>query len=395
MSSRKRTASNPARSPVKRPAPPGKQRIEITLDGKTLLLLSALLLATLLAYYPAWHGGMLWDDNAHITTPELRSAQGLWRIWFDLGATQQYYPVVHSAFWVLFKLWRSSTLGYHLVNIVLHVLSAFLLALILRRLSIPGAWLAAMIFALHPVCVESVAWIAELKNTLSGMFYLGAALAYLQFDERRQKRFYALAAALFILALLSKSVTATLPAGLLIVFWWQRGTICRRRDIVPLLPFFIVGVGGGLFTAWVERTQIGAQGAAFDFSLVERCLIAGRATWFYLAKLCWPANLIFIYQRWQISQDVWWQYLYPLGVLALLAGLWLIRKRSRAPLAAMLFFLATLFPALGFFNVYPFVFSFVADHFQYLASIAIITLFAAASTTFLKRWKPQIGRAHV
>jgi tetratricopeptide (TPR) repeat protein len=389
MSSRKRTASNPARPPVKRPTPPGQQRIETTLGKKTLLLLPALLLATLLAYYPAWHGGMLWDDNAHITTPGLRSVEGLGRIWFDLGATQQYYPVVHSAFWVLFKLWGSTTLGYHLVNIVLHVLSAFLLALILRRLSIPGAWLAAMIFALHPVCVESVAWIAELKNTLSGALYLGAALAYFQFDERRQKRSYALAAALFILALLSKSVTATLPAGLLIIFWWQRGTIGRRRDIVPLMPFFIVGVGGGLFTAWVERTQIGAQGAGFDFNLVERCLIAGRAVWFYLAKLCWPANLIFIYPRWQVSQDVWWQYLYPLGALALLAGLWLIRKRSRAPLAAMLFFCGTLFPALGFFNVYPFVFSFVADHFQYLASIAIITLFSAASTTFLKRWKPR------
>jgi tetratricopeptide (TPR) repeat protein len=389
MSSRKRNTSNQIRPPAKRPTPPGKHHIETTLDGKSLLLVSALLLATLLAYYPAWHGGMLWDDNAHITTPELRSADGLWRIWFDLGATQQYYPVVHSTFWVLFKLWGSATLGYHLVNIVLHVLSAFLLALILRRLSIPGAWLAAMIFALHPVCVESVAWIAELKNTLSGAFYLGAALAYFQFDEKRQKRFYALAAALFILALLSKSVTATLPAGLLIIFWWQRGTIDRRRDIIPLLPFFIVGVGGGLFTAWVERTQIGARGATFDFTVVERCLIAGRATWFYLAKLCWPADLIFIYPRWQISQDVWWQYLYPFGILALLAGLWLIRKSSRAPLAAMLLFCGTLFPALGFFNVYPFVFSFVADHFQYLASIAIITLFAAASTNFLKRWIPR------
>jgi len=195
MSSRKRNASNPIRQPAKSLLPPIKQRTATTLDRKTLLLLSALLLATMLAYYPSWHGGMLWDDNAHITTPELRSAEGLWRIWFDLGATQQYYPAVHSAFWILFKLWGSATLGYHLVNIILHVLSAFLLALILRRLSIPGAWLAAMIFALHPVGVESVAWIAELKNTLSGAFYLGAALAYFQLtkggrnDSMRWQRF--------------------------------------------------------------------------------------------------------------------------------------------------------------------------------------------------------------
>jgi len=361
------------------------------------LLFPALLVATLAAYQPAWHGGMLWDDDAHITPAPLRSSDGLGRIWFDLGATQQYYPVVHSVFWFLFRLWGEDTLGYHLINIILHALSAFLLAVILRRLAVPGAVLAAAVFALHPVHVESVAWVTELKNTLSGALVLGAALAYLHFDGTRRKRCYALALALFVAAVLSKTVTATLPAALLVVFWWRRGSIDRRRDFLPLAPFFALGISAGLLTAWVERTLIGAYGAEFHFTFLERGLIAGRVIWFYLAKLFWPSNLVFIYPRWQVSQTIWWQYLYPLGVLALLAGLWFLRKRSRAPLAALLLFCGLLFPVLGFFNVYPFRFSFVADHFQYLASIPLIALVAAALATVAhrRRFRPVTAAAMI
>ena len=143
---------------------------------------AALLLVTLVAYAPVWHGGMLWDDDAHVTRSAFRSAAGLWRIWFEVGATQQYYPVLHSAFWVLHRVFGDETLGYHLVSIALHGLSACLFVVLLRRLRVPGALLAGVIFALHPVHVESVAWITELKNTLSGVWYLVAALAYLRFD---------------------------------------------------------------------------------------------------------------------------------------------------------------------------------------------------------------------
>ena len=361
--------------------------------GPLLGLLAALLAVTLVAYYPAWHGGLLWDDDGHLTPSALQSVGGLWRIWFDVGATQQYYPAVHTAFWLLHRLWGDSTLGYHLVNIALHACSAFLVAVILRRLRAPGAVLAAVIFALHPVHVESVAWISEMKNTLSGVFYLGAALAYLRFDARRQKRSYALAIVLFGLALLSKTVTATLPAGLVVVVWWLRGRIRWRTDIVPLVPFFTLGAGAGVLTMWVERTFIGAQGAEFSPSLIGRFLVAGRAVWFYLAKLVWPADLIFIYPRWQIDAQAAWQYLFPLGVAALLVTLWLLRTRTRAPLAALLFFGVTLGPALGFVNVFPFRYSFVADHFQYLASIPIIALFSAGMATLARRWRLNGGLA--
>jgi len=333
--------------------------------------------ATLVAYQPVWHGTALWDDDAHLTRVELQPLAGLWRIWFSLGATQQYYPVTHSMFWLLHRVAGSETLAYHLVNIVLHATSAFLAVMILRRLAAPGAMLAGVIFALHPVHVESVAWMTELKNTLSGVCYLSAMLVYLDFDRSRLRSRYLLALALFVVALLSKSVTATLPAALLVVFWWRRGRLDWRADIVPLVPWLAIGAGAGFFTAWVERTQIGAQGAAFNFNAVERLLIAGRVIWFYLGKLVWPADLIFNYPRWRIDMGDGVQYLYPLAVAGLVAALWGLRQRSRAPLAAMLIFCGTLVPVLGFVNVYPFVFSFVADHFQYLASLPIIALASA------------------
>ena len=317
-----------------------------------------------------------------MTRAELQSADGLRRIWFDVGATQQYYPVTHTAFWVLGRIAGRDTFGYHLLNIALHSLSAWLVGMILRRLAMPGAWLAAVIFALHPVHVESVAWITELKNTLSGAFYLAAAWWYLRFDEERETRSYVAAIVLFALALLSKTVTATLPAALLVVFWWRRGRLDWRRDVRPLVPFLLLGVAAAVLTAWVERAFIGAVGEHYRLTPIERILVAGRAIWFYLATLVWPIDLMFNYPRWPVSPQVWWHYLFPAGFRsALVAGLWWWRARSRGPLAAVLFFAGTLVPALGFFDVYPFRFSFVADHFQYLASLGIIALAAAGVMT--------------
>jgi protein O-mannosyl-transferase len=349
----------------------------------------ALLFTTLAAYQPAWHGGLLWDDDKHVTSPELQPTHGLTRIWFDLGATQQYYPVTHSAFWVEHRLWGDATLPYHLVNIGLHVLSAFLLLLILRRLQVPGAEFAVALFALHPVQVQSVAWISELKNTLSGVLFLVSALIYLRFDSDRRSRDYAASLGLFVAALLAKSVTAVLPGVLLVIFWWRRGRLEWRRDIAPTLPFFALAASAGLFTAWVERTYIGAQGAEFHLSPIQRVLVAGRAIWFYLGKLLWPVDLNFEYPRWSIDPSAPLQYVYPLAALALLVICWLLRKRSRSPLAALLLFAGILFPALGFVNVYPFKYSFVADHFQYLAAIPIMALVSACAVAMRDRWLPS------
>jgi tetratricopeptide (TPR) repeat protein len=353
-----------------------------------------------LAYYPAIHGGFLWDDNAHVTAPELQPVAGLARIWFELGATQQYYPVLHSAFWIEHRLWGDAAVGYHWLNILLHAAAAGLLVRLLRRLAIPGAWLAGCVFALHPVGVESVAWITEQKNTLSAVFYLLAACAYLRFEEERGSgratagawRCYAVASALFVLAILTKSVTATLPAALLVVAWWRRGRISWRGEVAPLLPWFAVGIVAGLFTAWVERKLIGAEGAAYDLDFLQRCVLAGRAVWFYVGKLLWPADLMFVYPRWTVNATSVGQIFGLLALLAALGALWLLRGRTRGPLAGALFFGGTLFPALGFFNVFPFVYSYVADHFQYLACLGVIVpasaglAIALARVPALPRW---------
>jgi tetratricopeptide (TPR) repeat protein len=287
-------------------------------------------------------------------------------------------------------------LGYHLANLAQHALAACLVVAIVRRLELPGAWLAGMVFALHPVCVEAVAWISEQKSTLSAVFYLSSALIYLGFDRTRRRSSYLWALGFFVLALLTKTVTATLPMALLVIFWWQRGRLDWRRDMRPLLPWVALGAAAGLFTAWVERTLVGAQGAAYALTDAQRFLLAGRAIWFYAAKLLWPSNLIFSYPRWKPDATQWWQWLYPAAALSLgIVLLVLVGRASRparvpqdplrAPLAAFLLYIGTLFPVLGFFNIYPFLFSYVADHFQYLASLALIVPLSSLLISFVTR----------
>ncbi len=370
MSSKRRGISA-SQGPRKPPASSSGSSFTTT-SFANLVLWIVIFCAAVAAYQPALNGRPLWDDSAHLTRPDLQSLHGLWRIWFELDATQQYYPLLHSAFWFEHQIWGDAVLGYHLVNVILHALSACLVVLIMKRLKLPGAWLAGFVFALHPVQVESVAWISEQKDTLSGIFCLSALLLYLHFDENRRKSAYFVATGLFVLALLSKTVTATLPAAILVIFWWRRGRLEWKRDVQPLVPWFGLGISAGLFTAWVERTIIGANGTDFVLGPLQRILVAGRAICFYFSKLLWPSNLTFFYPRWDVDPTTWWQWLFPVCVISIGVGLWLAAHRSRGPLASLLLFSGTLFPVLGFLNVYPFRYSFVADHFQYLASLGII-----------------------
>ncbi len=353
-------------------------------------------IAIFIAYQRVWHAGFIWDDDAHVTRPDLRSFNGLSRIWFEPGATQQYYPFLYSAFWLENRLWGYSALGYHLTNVALHAGVACLFYRVLRRLSAPGAFVAAAVFALHPVCVESVAWISEQKNTLSTFLYLLAALAYLRFDEKRRPGWYLGATLLFVLALLTKSVTATLPGALLVVTWWKRGRLSWKNDVAPLIPWLALGAGAGLVTAWVERAYVGAAGAGFELGTVERILVAGRAIVFYAGKLFWPANLIFIYPRWVVDARSPGQILFPVAVLGALALMFVLRHRSRAPLAVALLFIGTLSPALGFVDVFPFRFSYVADHFQYFAAAIMLSAtvagFALAAAS-MPSWGQRAARA--
>ena len=360
----------------------------------------ALILVTLLTYGNVIvNGGFIWDDPEYVINNEqLRSFDGLIRIWTDPTSIPQYYPLVHSTFWCEYQLWELQPNGYHVVNVLLHGLNAALLWLVLRRLGLHGALIAAFLFALHPVHVESVAWITERKNVLSGLFYLLATLSYLRYrfpnnpvnakddsPAKSSRNDYIRCIVFFVLALLSKTVTASWPAAMLIVVWWKEGKL-KKSDWWPLLPFFVIGIGAGWMTSHLESTHVGASGDEWDFSMTQRCVIAGRAVWFYVGKLLWPHPLSFNYERWNVEQ-IGWTFLYPVMAVVLVVLLFVARQRiSRGPFACALFFGGTLVPALGFINVYPMLYYFAADHFQYLASIGPLILVAEALS---KLPKPQ------
>ena len=360
------------------------------------------------AYLPALRDGFVWDDGDYVTNnPALHSLKGLWQIWSMPNATPQYYPLTFTSFWVDYHLWQLNPFGYHLVNVLLQALNAILLWTVLRRLNVPGAWLAAALFGVHPVNVETVAWVTERKNLLAGFLYLSSALACLRFwlpnpataencaanlSETSASgfgswKFYWLALFLYCCALLAKTAVIALPAAVLLVVWWKRGKI-GWREFLPIVPFLAAGLAMGLLTVWVEKHLVHATGSEWVFSFPARCVLASRATWFYLGKLVWPHPLTFVYPRWEINAAQPLAYLPALAWVAVLLILWLGRRSwARPTLATLVYFLALLFPVLGFFNVYFFRYSFVADHFQYLAGIGPLALAAAGIILTLDRFK--------
>ena len=351
-------------------------------DWPALLVIVTL---TFAAYSSAVHGGFIWDDNNYVTENSLLTApDGLWRIW-TTTETRQYYPIVFTTFWVERRLWGLHPAGFHIVNVVLHAINAILVWRLLRRMNIPGAWMVGAVFAVHPVHAESVAWVTERKNVLSGMFYLLAMGSYLRFEEERRWHWYGGSLLLFVFAMLSKTVTASLPVALLLIRWFQ-GRRIGRKEIGLLIPFFVIGIGLGLTTAWLEVDRVGAEGLVWNLSYFQKMMLAGKVLAFYAGKLIWPVNLIFNYPRWDLDPKEWiqWGWLIGVGVVVLLA--WLMKdKWGRGPAAGLVFFIVTLGPVLGFLKVYPFYFSYVADHFQYLASLGLITLVVGGVAWVLDR----------
>src|SRR5947208_3139758 len=364
-------------------ATPGKIS-EIVFSRRTRACVLGLLLAaiTIFAYRPAWNGGFLWDDDDYIIKNDLLTASdGLRRIWFSLDSPSQYFPLVYTTFRLERAIWGLHPSGYHWINLLLHVANALLVWRLLARLNVPGAWLAGAIFALDPVQVESVAWITERKNVLMGFFFLLTLLAWIVFIDERTKRpwpFYGLALVFYVLALSAKSTACTLPAALLLILWLQKRRINTRR-LIQILPFVILGMGMGLLAVWWERYHQGTSRAVFAFlTPIERILIASRAVWFYLSKLIWPSNLTFIYPRWNISPQHLLDYTWLLAGIVLCAAIYFVRRYvGRSAEVAAAFFVATLSPVLGFIMLFTFRYTFVADHYQYLACIGPIALFSA------------------
>ncbi|MFT3868888.1 MAG: tetratricopeptide repeat protein [Nibricoccus sp.] len=332
-----------------------------------------------LAYQPAWTAGFIWDDDDYVTNNPLLSApDGLWRIWFSTDSPSQYFPLTYSSFRLQYSLWQLNPAGYHWVNILLHAVNALLVWRLLARLSLPGAWFGAAVFALHPLQVESVAWITELKNVQSLFFFLLALLAWLEWAERPKPwRWYALALLFHALALLSKTTACTLPAALVLILWLKHKPIDLRRWL-QIAPFVLLSLAMGLLTVWWERHHQGTGAVAFSYNALDRLLIASRSLCFYLGKFLWPVDLTFSYPLWKIDAASLLAYAWLILLLALTAVLFLLRKQfGRGPGTALVWFASMLSPLLGFIMLYTFKYTFVADHYVYVALLGPAALLAA------------------
>ncbi|NBX29129.1 tetratricopeptide repeat protein [bacterium] len=359
-------------------------------DWRRSAVTTAVLLAAVAIFCHAralWCG-WIWDDDFYVwNNPTLKLPGGLFDIWFKPLSIPQYYPLVHTTYWLEYRLWGDWPAGYHAVNVLLHATSAILLWLLLRRLAVPGAWLAAALFAVHPLGVESVAWVTERKNTLSLCLALVSLSAWLSFRDASAAssrwKWYGLSLALFAASLLAKTVSVSLVGVLLVITWWQTGRI-TRRDLLLALPYLAIGLPLALATVWLEKHHVGAADVDWGLSIADRIVLAGRVICFYATKLAWPHPLSFFYDRWQVDAREARQWLFPAVVLSAAAIAWALREKiGRGPLAAILLFAGCLFPALGFFDVYPFKFSFVADHFAYHAMPAFLAATAALLWTIL------------
>ena len=375
--------------------------------GRAVALGALLVLAVVMAYGSSLRGDFLWDDDLHITAnPTIIGPLGLKEIWTTARAN--YFPLVLTNFWVQHALWGLNPLGYHLVTLACHALAALLLWRVLVQLRVPGAWFGAAVWALHPVQVESVAWICELKNTQSAVFFLAAIGCWLKWScagsgEHQQagqprlagaRRYYGFALVCALLAILSKPSTVMLPVVLALCVWWQHRRL-TWRDLGALVPFFVFSAVAAAWTIWEQRVNSGAAGAEWSQTWPERFAIAGRAVWFYLGKLAWPAELIFIYPRWQIDTAQPLVFAPLVALLAVVGGLWWWRASALRPVfIAAIYFGALLFPVLGFFSVFFFRYSFVGDHFQYLASMGPLALAGAGLTVGLERMSPAGGWAY-
>ena len=396
---RRRRQAKPAQAPAK-PArreapsggtPPAAAQSVLSFAGRAGVFtpaVGALILCLLVAvgYFPATTAGFVWDDVVLTGARQLQSVSGLWQIWFEPRSLYQYeghyWPLLYTTFWLEHRLWGFSPLGYHVVNLLLHAAVALLLWRVLQRLEVPGAWVAAAVFAVHPVHVEPVVWVIGRKDLMATLFYLACVLAYVRFTGDGDRRHYALALVFFVLGFLCKSIMITLPAALLIFHWWKQGRV-TGADVARVLPFFLLSLLIALADLSFYKSR---DPTAFDYSWIERLLIAARVLWFYAGKLVWPADMAVIYPRWEPRADDLAGWAGIAAGVALVALLWVCRRRiGRGPLAGVLFFAAALAPVLGFVDYGYMLYSFVADRYQYLAGIGVIAVLVAAAARGLDR----------
>jgi protein O-mannosyl-transferase len=376
-----------------------------------------------LAYGPALRAGFIWDDDAMLTgNPFVKLPAGLFYIWASTELPD-YFPLASTSFWLEWRLWGDNPMGYHLTNVLLHAASAVLLWKVLAALRIPGAWLAAVVFALHPVNVQSVAWIAERKNTLCMFFFLLSVLWYLRFDAAQSnnadhksriesRKWYWFSLLAFLAALLSKTAVVMLPVVLLLYHWWRatnscfnastllpfNGTPPRALGVSPvqlaarLGPFFALSLVLGLVTIWFQTHRAIAGDPIRSADFLTRLAGAARAVWFYLEKMFVPVKLTFVYPQWEVDAGSMISWLPSLGLVCAFGLFWFFRRSwGRHGLFALGYFTLMLLPILGFVDVYFHRYSPVADHWAYFAGIGIIAFVVGSGAHLFTRYRNQVG----
>lgn len=348
---------------------------DLPLTARTRGLLAAIIVAlTFLAYSPALRGSFLWDDELDIVkNAALRDVAGLYRIWFNPVGLYDYYPIKYTVQWLQFQLWGLDPLGYHLTNVALHAASSLLFWRILTRLGLRHGWLGALLFAVHPLCVESVAWITELKNTLSLPFLLLAFLRYLDFDSTRRQPALATSVGFFLCAALCKTSVVMFPVTLLLFLWWKHRDLSRSA-LLSTLPFFLVSLTLGLVTLWFQQHRaIGPTDTGFDpvGGPLARVACAGSALAFYAWKSVVPVGLMTIYPQWQVDPPSPLLFVPWFALAVFVIAFWIRRDTwGRAALFALGWFVLHLLPILGFVPISSQRFTWVMDHLAYISLLA-------------------------
>lgn len=353
--------------------------------NKKILQLSLLVFFCLIIYVPSLQNGFIWDDDTNLyKNPWIQKTEGLRDIWLT-NKMYQYYPIHFTTFWLEHKLWGLNPFGYHTINLILHILNALLFFWIATKFFPKIAFISTLLFAIHPVQVETVAWITERKNLLSLFFFLLAILAYLRFDRTRRIRDYLFTVGMFVCALLSKPIAVCFISIPVLYKWWRDGKVTWREIRISIV-FLVLGLLLAVYTLYLEFYHVGARGSVFDLTFSERFILSGRIIVFYLYRIISPFNFMFFYPRWIINTKIWWQWMFPFAVMLVLGALVIYRKKiGRGILALFVFYIISIFPVLGFINVYGMRFSFVADHFSYLSTPALLLLLCASITFFLDK----------
>jgi tetratricopeptide (TPR) repeat protein len=353
----------------------------------SLIAVALIIGAALVVYLPGIHGGFILDDDLYLTQNKLiADSDGLYSFWFTTRATD-YYPITNTTLWLEWRLWGLNPTGYHVTNAILHAFASLLVYVVLTQLGVPGALLAAVIFAVHPVNIESVAWIAQRKGLLAMVFFLLSVLWYVrsQMVSPTLNLRYGLSLMAFVLGMLCKSSVTTLPLVLLLLVWWKRGV--TRRDWILIAPFFLLAIVMLRVNVWFQAQSMG------DFvrsaSWVERLLAAATTVWFYLYKAVCPVGLVFIYPQWnvRVNQPLWWAPLLACIVVSLI--FWRMRNSWARPLlVAWAYFCVMLVPVMGFTDFGFMKYSLVADHYQYIAIVSVIAVVSGWWSLWLQRATP-------